>query len=334
MSVRARWLLLTAVAPLLFAVGCPTGGGGPAKPYVTIGTGPSGGTFAVIGAAVAKTLEKHKGDDYKKFEANGTKGSQESIRRLAEKNIELGMSNSTISYFAYRGEADWDQEYDIRTVVTIAPLVAMFVTKEGTGIRTIADLKDRRVVVGPAGAGFEMFVAPILEEHGLNLSDIDKINAIQSAAVDLLADGSADAVFLGGGVPTPSIVQACSTQDIVFIPFAEDARERLIEKYPSFAPITLKKGTYQDLTEDFAGLNVGSMHIITAADADEAMIYHVTKTLWENRAELTESHGALKFIREDNAARYTGVPFHPGAEKFYKEIGIWNEDSVAPAEEE
>jgi len=345
-ALTATWLrcgraLCVITLPLLVA-GCPkpdgAGSGSGGGKYITIGTAPTGGTFFVVGNAIQQQLEKHADENpWHKAEANGTKGSQENIRRLAAGEIELGMSNSAISYYAYRGESGWGKKYDIRAVVTIAPNVAMFLTKQGTGIETIADLRGKRVVIGPAGAGFEMFVGPILEEHGLTLADLDKLNAGQSQTVDLLADGSADAVFLGGAFPTSSIVQACSTMDVVFIPFDAAARERLIEKYPFFDPITLpafdaddpeadESKTYRDLKAPFAGLSVGSMHVITSAAMDDDTIYHVAKTLWENRKRLAEAHGSLNFIREDNAARYSGVPFHPGAEKFYKEIGIWPEN--------
>ena len=83
---------------------------------------------------------------------------------------------------------------------------------------------------------------------------------------------------------------------------------------------------YADLTEDFQGLNVGSMHLITSADEDEERIYQITKTIWEHRGEIASKHPAGKAINEKNAPRYTGTEFHPGAIRFYKEIEIWPED--------
>lgn len=304
------------------APGAPAAGG---TLFLSMGTAPIGGTFPIVGDAIAQTLNTHKGDNNWKVQAKGTKGSQANIRGIEKGDLQLALSNSAISYFAFRGESSWDQKYNIRAVVTMAPNVAMFVTKADSGIKSIADLKGKRVVIGPAGAGFEMFVAPILEEHGVTLDDIDPVNSPQGPAVDMLGDGSADAAFLGGAMPAAAISQACASFDTLFIPFDPEVRKRLIDKYPFFHPITVPGDTYQGHEEAFEGLNVGSMHVITSASADEDLIYQLTKTTWENRADIAAKHGAGKAINEKNAARYTGTEFHPGAIRFYKEAGIWPE---------
>jgi TRAP transporter TAXI family solute receptor len=201
----------------------------------------------------------------------------------------------------------------------------MFITRADSSIQTIADLKGKRVIVGPAGAGFEMFVKPVVEEHGVPWDSFTQLNQTQSAAVDMLGDGSADAAFLGGAVPTGSITQATSTFNVRFIPFDESARLGLIDKYPFFHEAVVKAGTYDGLDADFPCLDVGSMHLITSANQDEALVYELTKAIWENRAEIAEKHPAGKAINEKNAARKTGTDYHPGAERFYREVGVWPE---------
>ena len=336
LSRRSFDVFASLVAAALLA-GCNGGGtpapgtDDPAAPaaggtsFLSMGTAPIGGTFPIVGDAIAQTLNTHKGDNNWKVQAKGTKGSQANIRGLEKGDLQLALSNSAISYFAFRGESSWDQKYNIRAVVTMAPNVAMFVTKADSGIKSIADLKGKRVVIGPAGAGFEMFVGPILEEHGVTLDDIDDRNAPQGPAVDMLGDGSADAAFLGGAMPAAAISQACASFETLFIPFDPEVRKRLIDKYPFFHPITVPGDTYQGHEEAFEGLNVGSMHVITSASVDEERVYQLTKTIWENRADIAAKHGAGKAINEKNAARYTGTEFHPGAIRFYKEAGIWPE---------
>lgn len=336
-TVSARLVLLAAAVGLLTPCGCQngskpgdaSGAGSGRTQFISIGTAPVGGAFQVVGGAIAEMLNQHKGDNNWKVQAKGTKGSQENIRRLAKGELQLALSNSAITYFAVRGEAGWEQKYDVRAVVTMAPNVAMFITTRQSGIKSIADLKGKRVIVGPAGAGFEMFVGPILEEHGVRFEDFTKLNDTQSGAVDSLADGNADAAFLGGALPTGAIVQACSQLDVYFIPYDPQARQRLIEKYPFFQPVTIKKDVYADLEADFEGLDVGSMHLITYATQPDDLIYDITRTIWEHRADI--KHPAAKFINERNAARDTGTPFHPAAERFYREIGIWPEASGAAA---
>ena len=329
-----RLVSVCAVAAMTAAIwfsGCGDDDGPPPQsPFLSLGTAPVGGAFQPVGGAISETLNAHKPDDanYKKVQAKGTKGSQHNIRQLDDGTLQLALSNSAISYFAVRGEATWDKVYEMRAVATLAPNVAMFITKADSGIKSIADLKGKRVCVGPAGAGFEMFVGPLLEEHGVKWDDISPLNQSQSGAVDMLGGCSADAAFLGGPVPTGSITQACSTHDIHFIPFDPAVRDTLVEKYPFFSPFTIPKDKYPDLTEDFQGLNVGSMHLITSASQPEELIYQITKTMWENREEIAGKHPAGKALNEKNAARFTGTDFHAGAIKFYKEEGLWKEEEL------
>ncbi|MEL6108961.1 MAG: TAXI family TRAP transporter solute-binding subunit [Planctomycetota bacterium] len=299
-----------------------TSSGGGTRQFLSMGTAPPGGAFPVVGGAIAEVLNANKGSIDWKVQIKGTKGSQENIRLLQQETLELALSNAAISHFAARGEASWDEAYDIRAIATMAPNVAMFVVRADSGIESIADLKDRRVITGPAGAGFQMFIEPILVEHGLQWDDIKSLNATQSDAVDQLADGSADAAFLGGAIPAPAIVRAARTFDVKFLPFDEATRQKLIEKYPFFQPITVPAGKYVGLEEDFEGLNVGSMHVITSASADETLVYEITKSIWENRAEIASKHGAGKALNEKNVARDTGIEYHPGAVRFYQEIGL------------
>ena len=304
------------------------------RQFLSMGTSPVGGAFPVVGGAIAEVLNEQKGDNNWKVQAKGTKGSKANIRGIQDGKLELALSNSAISYFAVRGESGWDKKYDIRAVVTLAPNVAMFITKKETGINTIAQLKGKRVVVGPSGAGFEMFVGPLLKGHGLTYDDFSPLNNTQSGAVDLLADGNADAAFVGGAVPTGAVTQACSSHDIVFIPFEAKARTELVKDFDFFQPFTIPKDKYSDLEADFEGLNVGSMHLITSAGADDEMVYQLTKTIWEHRKAIAGKHPAGRAINEKNAARYTGTEFHPGAIRFYEEIGIWPKaESAAQAAE-
>jgi len=257
--------------------------------------------------------------------AESTKGTQENIRRLASGELDVAMANAAITYFAARGESGWEQAYPVRAVMTLAPNVALFIAEEDSGIRSIADLRGRRVVVGPAGAGFEFFIEPLLAAHGLSYDDFTPLNNTQTGAVDMLADGSAGAAILGGAVPTASIVQASSSQDIRLVPFGAEARENLIARYPFFYAHTIPAGTYRGQDEEYQGLDVGSMHLVTSAAIDEDLIYRVTKLIYENRAAVAESHPAGRAINPENVVRDNGVEFHPGAIRYYREIGIWPE---------
>lgn len=337
MKFRSRCFALTAIVALASSVltGCSGGGeDGSGKRFLKLGTAPVGGAFNVVGGAIAEVIEEDRPEGMGKLTATATKGTQENIRALDAGELDFAMANAAITYFAVRGQSGWDKAYDVKAVMTLAPNVAMFLTLQNSGIRTIADLQGKKVTIGPAGAGFEYFVGPLLEAHGVSLDSSDPNgltmqNATQSGAVDLLGDGAIDAAFLGGAVPTSSIQQACSTQDVFFIPFDPQAREQLIAEYKFFEPYTVKAGTYSDLQSDFEGLNVGSMHLITSGAQDEELVYVFTKTLYERREAVVEKHPAGKAINPTNAVKDTGVEFHPGAIRFYKEAGLWQEAAGA-----
>ena len=345
--------LLLALALVVPLAGCKpngtgnggSGGGGQVQAKadeVLVGTAPVGGAFRQVGDALANVLNENSGNNNWTIQSKGTKGSKQNIRELDSGDVRLAMANSAITYHAINGAVDWDKEYEIRTVLTLAKNVGLFVSKEDSGIQAIADLKGKRVAVGPAGAGFEMFLKPVLAEHGVTYGDFTPENQIYSDSVGALADGNIDSAFMGGAIPLPALTQACSTQSIRFISYDEETRKRLIddnEKYPFLqdAMIPAKnddgKPTYGGMTADFPAIDVGTTHLITTIDEDEELIYQVTKTLWEHREEVGKQHaGTGAAISEQNAARFTGTPFHEGAIRFYKEIGIWKGGGESSAE--
>ena len=316
--MRGFCLTLAVIA----AAGCG-GSTGPERIFMNVGTAPPGGAFFVVGGALTEVIAAHAGDLGWQVTAEATSGSQENIRRLAQGQLDLALSNAAITYFAVRGGEGWDQAYPVQAIMTLAPNVAMFISPANQGVRTIQDLRGKRVVIGPAGAGFEVFVQPILRAHGLAYTDFTPLNATQAASVDMLADGSAAAVFIGGAVPTASITQSAASQDITFVPFDDAAKKSLVDEYVFFTPATIPANTYRGQTADYHGLDVGSMHLITSTDQDEEVVYQVTKLLYERRDEVVQKHPAGRAINPTNAVRDTGTPFHPGAIRYYREIGIW-----------
>ncbi|MCP3981028.1 MAG: TAXI family TRAP transporter solute-binding subunit [bacterium] len=321
-----RFPALLLLALLVFLGGCASDGeSGGGRRFLSVGTAPVGGAFFPVGGAIAQTLTDNAGDHGWQVTAEATKGSQENIRRLAGGELDLALSNAAITYHAVRGEGGWDQAYEMRAVMTLAPNVALFITPNDSGVKTMADLRGKRVVMGPAGAGFEFFLRPLIGAHGLTYDDLNVLNAGQTQAVDMLSDGSAAAAFLGGAVPTASITQAASSRNIHFVPFDAAALEKLTGDYLFFNRATIPAGTYTGQDEEFQGLDVGSMHLITSADAPEELIYAITKAVYEHREQVVAQHPAGRAINPRNVVRDTGTEFHPGAVRFYREIGIWPE---------
>ncbi len=295
----------------------------PSRVFLSTGTAPPGGAFFVVGSALSEVINEFGGEYGFSVTAEATSGSQENIRRLISGELDFALSNAAITYFAVRGESGWDRPFPVRTIMTLAPNVALFVTPADSGVQTLTELRDKRVTVGPAGAGFEYFVGPLLNAHGLTYDDFSPLNATQQGAVDMITDGSADAAFLGGAVPTASITQAAASMEISFLPYGESEKEQLTNEFVFFRNATIPAETYRGQSEAFEGLDVGSMHFIAAENADEELVYQVTRILYENRERVVEKHAAGRAINPNNVIRDTGTEFHPGAIRFYREIGIW-----------
>ena len=324
--MRALFVSFTFLAAAL-VVSCggsnETNDSGTAPVFLSIGTAPPGGAFFVVGSALAEVITVTGVDERFSVTGEATSGSQENIRRLVTGELDFALSNAAITFFAVRGTEGWDQAYPVRSVMTLAPNIALFVTPTDSGIETLADLRGKRVTVGPAGAGFEYFVGPLLTAHDISYDDFSPLNATQQAAVDMLTDGSSDAAFLGGAVPTASITQASASMDIRFLPFGETEKIQLINDFLFFRPATIPAETYRNQTEPFDGLDVGSMHFITSANAPDELVYTVTRLLYENRQLVVERHAAGRAINPNNVVRDTGTEFHRGAIRYYEEIGIW-----------
>ncbi|MDB2687048.1 TAXI family TRAP transporter solute-binding subunit [Mariniblastus sp.] len=324
---RSSLILLALAVTFVGIFGCAEKG-----EYITLGTGTPGGTFVTVGNAIATTVEGNKGDLDWRVGAKETKGTQENIRNLESGSLQFAMANAAISYFASRGEGNWKKKHDIFAVATLAPNVGVFVTTEGTGIKTIADLKGKRVVLGPAGAGFEYFLEPLLEAHGVKYSDMKVLNGNYLAAQNMIADGKADVAFMGGAIPISALSSLCSSQDVVFIKFDESAVEKLKE-YPFYYNVPIPASKYDDLKEDMMGINVGNMQLLSHAKVPEDVVYNFTKIMYENRDAIAQQHPAGKALNPKNIIRDTGTPFHPGAIKFYKEAGIWPKDAADASDE-
>ena len=303
-----------------------TGSDGGQRQFITLGTAPLGGAFVPVGNAIATTVDENKGDLNWVVSSSATKGTQENIRNLESGDLQVAMANAAISYFAVRGEGAWKTKREIRAIATMAPNVGMFVTTESSGIKSIADLKGKRVVLGPAGAGFDYFLEPLLEAHGIKYSDMTVLNGNYLSASNMIADGKADAAFMGGAHPVSAAEQLCSSQEVVFLKFDETAIEKL-KKYPFYFNVPIPADKYSDLNEDLKGISVGNMQLLSHANVSEDVIYNFTKIMYENRANIAKQHPAGKSLNPKNITRDLGTPFHPGAIKYYKEAGLWADDT-------
>ncbi|MBL8892665.1 MAG: TAXI family TRAP transporter solute-binding subunit [Planctomycetaceae bacterium] len=323
-------VMLLGVAIMSGCGGNDTGSGGASnkRVFVSVGTAPAGAAFNPVGSAICEVINENRGELNWTANAEATGGSMENIRLLSQQKLQFAMSNASITYFAVRGTEGWEQKHEVRSVMTLFPNIAMFVTLGNSEVQSIADLKGKKVYIGPEGAGFEYFVKPILEAHGVKLSDLEVRYGTQLEAAEMLSDGTVAAAMLGGGLPNPAITQLAQGNAIRFLPYDEAAKQNLLEQYPFYSAVNVAAGTYKGIDSDFGGMSVGWAHLIADQSLDEETVYQFTKLLWENREKVATRNRAAAAIKPETAAQSNGVPYHPGAEKFFREIGIWPEATV------
>jgi TRAP transporter TAXI family solute receptor len=309
----------------LLIVGCSSGDktAGVKREFISVGTAPAGGAFYTVGSAVCEVVNENRGSLNWRVNAESTGGSMENIRLLSQGKLQFAMSNSSISYFAVRGSEGWEETHDVKSVITLFPNIAMFVTLADSGIEKVSDLKGKSIFLGPEGAGFEFFVKPILAAHGLSLDDIKGRFGSQQSAVDLLGDGAVVAAMIGGGTPNPALSQMAQANSIRLVPYDDQAKKQLISQYSFFEEAVIPGGTYPSIDADYHGLNVGSAQLITHKSVDEQIVYDFVKLVYEQRAKIAERHRAALNIRPETAALPNGIEYHPGAERYFRETGIW-----------
>jgi TRAP transporter TAXI family solute receptor len=299
----------------------PAAGGMPSR--IKIASGNVGGAYFPMGNAIAQVLSTKVPGLLATGEASG--GSSQNIRMLDSRQIDFALANASITFPAIRGGSDgFEKPYPVRAVMTLHSSVNMFLALKDSGIRTIADMKGKRVSVGPAGGGWDAYTKPILAAHGVTFDDFTPVYEGQSSAVDMLTDGNVDAIFVGGSIPHATVMSATAQHDINYILFDEAALDRVNVERPTIRKFPIPANTYKGQAMELWAVDSGPAQLLTRADADADFIYLVTKTLYENREEIAKMTPAGREITPERAGMDIGIPYHEGSLRYFKEINIWN----------
>jgi len=304
-------------------------GGAKVPPRIKIASGSVGGAYFPMGNAIAQVISSKLPGVLATGEASG--GSAQNIRMLDGNQIDFALSNASITFPAIRGVSDgFEKPYPVRAVITLHSSVNLFLALKNSGIRTIADLRGKRVSVGPAGGGWDAYTKPILQAHGLSFSDFKPVYEGQSSAVDMLTDGNVDAIFVGGSIPHATVMSATAAHEINFVEFDEATLDRISVDYPTIRKFLIPANTYKGQDKALWGVDSGAAQLITRADADPDFIYLITKTIYENREMIVKMTPAGKEITPERAGMDIGIPYHEGSLRYFKEIDIWHPKTAAP----
>ena len=305
-------MLVTIIA---LVAGCGSSDGG--KKFLNIATGGTAGTYYPIGGAMSEILNNEiKGMN---ASAQSTGATVANINMLKEGQVDLAIVQNDITYYAANGTEMFEGKKveNIKGIATLYPETCQIVTLDGKGIKSIADLKGKRVAVGAMGSGAEANARQILAAYGITYDDIDEQFLSFSEAASALKDGNVDAAFLTAGYPTAAVQDIASQNKVRLLPVEAAKADALISKYPFYTKVTIPAGTY-GMTEPVEAISVMAM-LVCSDKVDDALGYEVTKALFTHLDRIQAAHAAAKAITKEGATKGMPIPMNAGAEKFFKE---------------
>lgn len=311
-----KWAAATA-AVLAFA------GAAHAQQFFRIGTGGTAGTYYPVGGMIANAVSQ---PGKIVATAQASNGSLANVNAVASGSMEAGFSQSDVATWAYTGTGAFEGKpkvADLRMIANLYPESIHLVVKKGSGIRSVADLKGKRVALDEPGSGTLINARMVLAAYGVKESDIKPEYIKPNQAGDKLKDGALDAFFFVGGAPAGAIAELASGgTGIELVPLTGGPADQLRKSNPYFAVDTIAAGTYKDVPQ-VQTLAVGAQ-LVTSAKVDAETVYQITKAMYSDATQksLQAGHAKGKFITPQNAVQGVGIPFHPGAERFYKEAGL------------
>ncbi|AJB28310.1 TAXI family TRAP transporter solute-binding subunit [Bordetella pertussis] len=294
-----------------------------AQQFFRIGTGGTAGTYYPVGGMIANSISQ---PGKLIATAVASNGSVANINGILGGSLEAGFTQSDVAYWAYSGTGTFDgkpKAQDLRLIATLYPESIHLVARKGSGIKTVADLRGKRVSMDEPGSGTLVDVRLILGAFGMTDKDIKAEYLKPNQAGDKLKDGGLDAFFFVGGAPAGAISElASSGAGIELVPIVGPEIDKLRSQQEFFTPDTIAANTYQNVGE-VKTISINAQ-LVTSAKLPEQTVYDIVKALYSDatRKTLDNGHAKGKLITKENAVKGAGIPFHAGAEKYYKEVGL------------
>lgn len=289
--------------------------------FLTIATGGTAGVYYPLGAAMADIWTRNLKNVNASAQSSGA--SVANVNLLKNKDVDVIFVQNDVAFYAYSGtELFKDKPYSgIRGLATLYPETIQIVALADKGINSVYDLKGKRVAVGAAGSGTEVNARHILMAAGITYNDI-KVQYLSFAeAADNLKNENIDAAFVTAGHPTAAIIDVAAVKKITIIPVDEKIVQILQKNYPFYTKIIIPAGTYKNVDKDIETVAVKAM-LAVREDMSADLVYEMLKTMYANQKRLIEAHAKGEMILPETGKEGMSIPLHPGAERFFSEMGL------------
>ena len=289
--------------------------------YINVLTGGTSGVYYPLGVALSQVFGKAIPNA--KVSVQATKASVENLNLLEAGRGEIAFTLGDSLSDAWKGNADAGFKTPLkklRTVAGIYPNYIQIVASADSGIRTIKDLKGKRISVGAPKSGTELNARAVLKAAGLTYADFSKVEYLPfGESVELMKNRQLDVTLQSAGLGVSSLRDLATSQKIVVVAIPEDIVKKIGD--PAYQPAMIPAKTYEGQDQDVPAVAIQNF-LVTREGVSDDVVYRMTKAVFENHDALVAAHSAAKAITKENAVKSLPVPLHPGAAKYFKEIGI------------
>ncbi len=292
------------------------------KTFVSIGANPVGLTAYQWAAGISDLANRKVGGI--KANAEATKGYVANIRLLLNKKIEAGFSNSKVAYDAYAAKGAYknDKKGQILSWISVAPIAMHVFTLEGSPIKTLQDLKGKRVGMGQPGGTSMLDAETLFSAIGLKPgTDFKDFRIKLGKQVNMLGDGQLDAAIWNGSMPLPPVIKLKARRKVSFIEIPDAVSAKIRKKAPPYYEYDIPANTYPAQPKAINSYGLGNV-LLVRADISEKIVYGITKAIMENLGHMKSVHPAWGKVSKSTILRGFSAPVHPGALKYYREANV------------
>ena len=277
-----------------------------------LGTAALGGAYYPLGQGIASLVTRYA--DGISMVPIVTRGALENPRLVSEGELEMALTNADLAYFAYLGEGPYEAPLDILAAGALHPSVLHLIARAGSGVPTFAELRGRRLAIGPAGGPTVTLTDLLLQSYGMTLDDVVPSFLSYSDGFTQLGDGNVDAAFALAGYPAAAVMQTRATQELAFIQVEQPVIEQFVADNPYYYPVEIASSVY-DTESGSTVLAIANVLIVRASESDDA-VYEVVQSIYGNLAELRETNAIAAQIDASRSVELP-LPLHPGAARYF-----------------
>ncbi len=297
-----------------------------AEKSVTIGTAGVTGVYYPAGGAICRMVNRGRKEHGIHCAVESTGGSIANLEAIHNKDIDLGIVQSDLLYYAYNGKeifSDAGMDKKLRVLLSLHFEPFTIVARKNARINVFDDLKGKRIYIGPAGSGMRATMEELIAQKGLSKKTFANIVDVKSSdQTKALCEGKIDALVYAGGHPNGAIQQVTSTCATTLVSIAKKDIDKLVATHPFYVRAVIPGGMYNGNSQETRTFGVRSL-LVASADLSDDVAYELVKAVFENLDNFKTLHpvfstlDAKYMVANDNIA-----PVHPGAEKYYREKGM------------